>query len=171
MEHYQLLAQYNQKINERLYRACFALEDSQLKKNQGAFFESIFGTLNHILLGDIFWYNRCSPNKYTYDKKDQAGNNITITSLRQILYDNMPELYAQRQKLDQLILNFVDQLSPTDVAAEMQYKNSMGHERKHSLGLALTHWFNHQTHHRGQITVMLSQQGIDYGVTDLVLMQ
>ena len=170
MEHYQLLASYNQKINNSLYAACFNLEEKQLKQNQGAFFESIFGTLNHILLGDIFWYNRCSPEKYLYDKQDDTGNPIAITSLRQILFDNLDELYQQRQRMDHRILQFINGLTP-DVAAEMQYKNSMGHERKHSLGLALTHWFNHQTHHRGQVTALLSQQGVDYGVTDLVLMQ
>jgi uncharacterized damage-inducible protein DinB len=50
----------------------------------------------------------------------------------------------------------------------MRYSNTKGVRREHPAWIALTHFFNHQAHHRGQVTTLLMQAGVDPGVTDLI---
>lgn len=154
---YRTLARYNQWMNERLYDLCATLSEDERKHDMGAFFGSIHGTLNHILLGDRVWLGRIT------------GPAFRVDSLRQELYADFPTLARERERTDAAIIRMATSLTPGDLEAPLTYRPmSGGPERSQALGLVLLHFFNHQTHHRGQITTLLSQLGHDPGVTDLI---
>ena len=73
-----------------------------------------------------------------------------------------------REHTDAVIVQFISELSDEVIASTLKYKNSKGQEFNKNMGDLLLHVFNHQTHHRGQISTLLYQAGIDAGVTDLV---
>ncbi|MCM1983891.1 DinB family protein [Lyngbya confervoides] len=152
---YPLLAQYNQWMNQKLYGLCAEIPDPVRRKNLGAFFESIHGTLNHILFGDRRWMER-------FTGKPFAGQ------LREDLYRNFDELWDQRKITDCEILDWSKTLTSAWLDQPLQWTSSMdGITRTQPKWLLVTHLFNHQTHHRGQLTTLLTQLRYDPGCTDL----
>lgn len=92
-------------------------------------------------------------------------------SLAQILYADFADLYQERSETDRVIENWMQELEPEMLSTRVHYSNpSRGIEREHSLWFGLTHFFNHQTHHRSQVTTLLHQLGRDYGMTDFLAM-
>ena len=151
------MALYNRWMNERLYEHCARLSDGERKRDVGAFFKSIHGTLNHLLLGDRIWLGRF------------LGKPFAVTSLAQELYSDFGELRAERRKTDATIVEWAESLTDRDLAGELSFTSVVNPKpRRYPLWFAVTHFFNHQTHHRGQLTTLLSQRGIDPGVTDLL---
>lgn len=151
------MARYNAWMNDRLYECCARLTDGERKENAGAFFKSIHGTLNHLLLGDRIWMGRFT------------GKPILVQSLAQELYSDFEALRAARGETDAAITGWVASLTQQDLDGELAYTSIVNPQpRKCALWFAVAHFFNHQTHHRGQLTTLLSQRGIDPGVTDLL---
>lgn len=151
------MARYNQWMNQQLYEHCAALSDADRKQDRGAFFNSIHGTLNHLLLADRLWLGRFLQRPFA------------VTSLDQILYDDFATLRQERQHTDAEILQWAQGLSDEQLSGAFTYTSVVGRQtRTYQLGFLVTHFFNHQTHHRGQLTTLLSQCGIDPGVTDLL---
>jgi uncharacterized damage-inducible protein DinB len=155
-ENFRLMASYNRWMNEKLYTLCATLSDEERKRDRRAFFRSIHGTLNHLLLTDRGWLGRF------------LGRPWTFRSLDQELYDDFEELRRQRAKTDAAIEDFVAELTAEKLAENFSYTTYAGRSYTHALGPALVHLFNHETHHRGQITTLLSQLGIDTGITDVI---
>lgn len=154
--YYEPLAEYNAWMNEKLYRVCAEIPDELRKKDLGAFFRSIHGTLNHLLLADTIWMARFT------------GQPLTRAALNQELYSGFDDLRREREAMDRRILAWTRTLSPERLAQPFSYTSvSDGKTRTRPFWLLVTHLFNHQTHHRGQLTTLLSQLGYDYGVTDL----
>ncbi|MCG8670291.1 MAG: DinB family protein [Pseudomonadales bacterium] len=168
MDQFKMLANYNQWMNSSLYQSCQSLTPEQLAEDRGAFFGSILATLNHLLIGDGFWLSRCSGNETYMLFKDELGELIQLKGLGTILYENFSVLSEKRQQMDLDILQYVDLLTEDDLSCSIGYQTSKGDALHNRLDVILIHWFNHQTHHRGQITTLLSQLGVDYGVTDLI---
>ena len=167
-KYYQHLAHYNQWINKRVYSAVARLNRDALSQNRGAYFGSIIGTLNHILVGDIFWFKRFAIHPANYQSLEYFRSVKNPASLDEILHDELSELLEVREHTDALIVQFISELSDEVIASTLKYKNSKGQEFNKNMGDLLLHVFNHQTHHRGQISTLLYQAGIDAGVTDLV---
>jgi uncharacterized damage-inducible protein DinB len=143
--HFQLLARYNRIANERLYAACAQLEDAEYRKKRAGSFGSIHGLLNHILLGDRRWLGLFG-----------RGDRLT-PPLGQILWDDFAELRAARVKEDARIEGFFAGVDTGFWARSFEYVNNQGREMVEAAHVACTHLFNHQTHHRGQVHVMLAQ--------------
>ncbi len=151
------MARYNRWMNDRLYALCAELGDAERKRDAGAFFKSIHGTLNHLLLGDRVWMGRF------------LGKPFAVTSLAQELHSDFAELRSQRAATDDAIAQWAGSLRPEDFQRDLVYTSIVNPaERRLPMWIAVTHFFNHQTHHRGQLTTLLSQRGIDPGVTDLI---
>ncbi|MBI3374319.1 MAG: damage-inducible protein DinB [Betaproteobacteria bacterium] len=151
------MERYNRWMNDRLYECCSTLSDAERKRDAGAFFKSMHGTLNHLLLGDRIWLGRFT------------GNPFDVKSLDQELYSDFFELRSERVSTDIAISRWIASLSEGDLAGELFYMSVVNPApRQLPLWLAVTHFFNHQTHHRGQLTTLLAQRGIDPGVTDLI---
>jgi uncharacterized damage-inducible protein DinB len=143
--HFQLLARYNRIANERLYSACAQLPDDEYRKARAGSFGSIHGLLNHILLGDRRWLALF-----------ENGQRVT-PPLNQILYDDFNELRGARMREDERLEAFFGGLDSSFWHRSFAYTNNQGKACVEKAHVACSHLFNHQTHHRGQVHVMLSQ--------------
>ena len=151
------MAAYNRWMNEKLYSVCAELTDRERKADARVFFRSIHGTLNHLLLGDRIWMGRFT------------GNPSLVSSLDQELYSDFSELRSQRATMDDEIESWASQLTDRILDGKLEYTSIVNPEtRSYEMWVCVTHFFNHQTHHRGQLTALLSQDGKNYGVTDLI---
>lgn len=157
-------ARYNRWMNEKLFAAAATLSDEQRKRDCGAFFKSIHGTFNHLLLGDRVWLARFKGEEIA-DGFMGPG----IRSLDQELYADFEDLRRERAITDDAFSAWVCELDDERLAAPLVYLRR-GQRHEFALWWAVAHVFNHQTHHRGQITALLMQQGCDPGVTDLLAM-
>lgn len=167
-DNFRRYARYNAWINQGLLNASLSLPVAQQDADQQVFFNSITGSWNHIMVGDLLWLNRLRRIFSILD--DSLDNWPKPNSLSQILYPELQQLVQPRQQLDELIIQWCDFLRESDCEDRLEYHNSQGVLQMQPLPIVLQHLFNHQTHHRGQITALLSQQGIDYGPTDLISM-
>jgi uncharacterized damage-inducible protein DinB len=166
-----LMSRYNTWINDRIYQVAACLTEEERQRNMGTFFQSIHGTLNHLLLTDRIWLGRfATSTEYRFSSLQSAELVFDYESLGQILYTEFTELSSQRQKTDAVIEKWTQELETEMLSTPMRYRNSRNIEREHPLWFAIAHFFNHQTHHRGQVTTLLHQFGQDYGVTDFILM-
>ncbi len=157
-------ARYNRWMNDKLYGLAATLSDESRKRDGGAFFKSIHGTFNHILLADRVWLARFQGVIVPAEFMGPG-----IRSLDQELYPNFEDLRRQRALTDDELSTWVAGLTHEKLAAPLVYMRR-GQQQAFPLWWAVAHAFNHQTHHRGQITSLLTQQGSDPGVTDLVAM-
>lgn len=169
LEQYRALSLYNQLMNRKLYALAANLSDSERRLDRGAFFGSIHGTLNHLLLGDRIWMLRLTKDEARHTSRDESGALIPFTAMGQELYADFSSLTRERARTDADIIDFVQALTETDLSTDVEYKRGQA-QVKHALWWALTHFFNHQTHHRGQATTLFMQAGVDPGVTDLIAM-
>jgi uncharacterized damage-inducible protein DinB len=162
------LARYNTWMNRRLYGHAASLPEAERSRDRGAFFGSIHGTLNHLLLADRTWLARFTGDRERFVSRDAAGAPIPVTSLAQVLYADFAELAREREATDAAIEAWSDSLDDDRLQGQLVYKSMGGVPQGHPMWWAVSHFFNHQTHHRGQVTTLLFQAGIDPGVTDLV---
>jgi uncharacterized damage-inducible protein DinB len=142
---YRMFAGYNRWCNERLYAAAATVSDADYRADRGVYFKSLHGTLNHLLVGDRIWMKRFT------------GAGEAPSSLDAILYEDFEALRAARQTQDTLISRYIDRLSGEDINRTIQYKTVVNPQTiEQALPPALDHFFNHQTHHRGQAHALLS---------------
>ncbi|MFN4150632.1 MAG: DinB family protein [Candidatus Sericytochromatia bacterium] len=166
-KNFELMAKYNQWMNQNLYNSALQLSNEKLNENQGAFFGSIIGTFNHIIVADIIWLKRFANHQSKYKSLDFINTIETPTSLNKMINENLQELKVLREKLDELIVSFILEIKEEDFELNLSYKDTKGKGFTKDFSFLLQHFFNHQTHHRGQITTLLNQNGVDFGVTDL----
>ena len=158
--HFQQLAEYNRWANRRLYDDSAAQPDEARKRELGLFFHSLHGTLNHILVADRVWLRRLT------------GEGPEPERLNQILFEDFTELRAAREQEDARILRFVGSLSEADIEAPFEYRTLAGKAYSQRRADTLTHFFNHQTHHRGQAHAALTILGVpEPAPLDLLAMQ
>jgi uncharacterized damage-inducible protein DinB len=167
---FKTMAQYNTWMNRSLYDTCATLSDEERKRDRHAFFGSIHRTLNHLLLTDRAQMGRFVGTDRTRSL-DKHGSPIEIRTLDQELYEHFATLRREREKTDAMIEAWTasNEMTPEFLEREMIYDAMSAPGRyRVPMRIAVTHFFNHQTHHRGQITTLLSQLGQDPGVTDLM---
>ena len=158
-QHFVLLAQYNQWMNLKIYEACSGLSESELRLDRQAFFGSIFLTLNHIMYGDLAFLSRFT------------GDPENIPEINQELAPSFAALREKREALDARIIDWAVTLAPDWLEKDQTYQSKVdGKMRTVPRWALVTHLFNHQTHHRGQLTTLLSQLAIDVGSTDIPFM-
>lgn len=167
--HFDLLATYNQWMNSKVYEAAGHLSATDLSIDRGAFFGSILGTLNHILVADTIWLKRFATHPSCLNSLREVADLQNPTSLDQLLFDDLGSLSEQRTWLDRLIINWIAELSESDLDFVLSYHDIKGAPANKRYSSLVLHFFNHQTHHRGQVSTLLSQAGEDIGVTDLLV--
>jgi len=158
------LARYNRWMNDKLYGLAGKLSDEDRKRDRGAFFKSTESTFTNILIADRVWLGRFT-GATTPDGFMAPG----IRALDQELYADFDELRRERSRTDDDLAAWVSTVTAERLAAPLVFTRR-GQRQELPLWWAVAHAFNHQTHHRGQVTTLLSQQGCDPGVTDLVAM-
>ncbi len=156
VKYFQTLARYNHWMNEKLFSICAAMSDEERKQNRGAPFKSLHGTWNHLLIADRLWLGRFYHQPFS------------VPSLDYELFSDFDELKREREKTDAEIFVWVDLLTEDALQRDLtvtSFSNPTQYTRP--LWFFALHFFNHQTHHRGQMTAMIEQAGFDCGVTDL----
>lgn len=169
-EYLQHMARYNRWMNRRLFTKVGELPAAAIAEERGAFFGSILGTLNHIMVADLFWLSRFSTHEDCRESLAPLQDFPKPASLKDILFEDFYEFTATRERLDDLILEFSQTWTDSLLAQPIRYRNMAGEKKERPLAHLLQHLFNHQTHHRGQTTTLLFQAGIDPGPTDLLVM-
>lgn len=168
--HFLLMATYNRRMNHQVYTAARQLDEAELHQDQGAFFGSVIGTLNHLLVGDLIWLRRFSTHSESYQLKIQLHNLPVPKGLNELMFDRLDTLETARQQVDQCVLDWLaNEVQENDFSRALVYRNSQGIASERNFGELLAHLFNHQTHHRGQVSTLLSQLGQDVGATDFLL--
>jgi len=159
--HAQLMAAYNAWQNDSLYRAASGLDDGARRRDRGAFFGSIHETLSHVLWGDRIWLSRFS------DHPAPAGGIAQSVDL----YTDWNALCAGRAETDRFILAWADGLRAGDLEGGLSwFSGAVGRELTRPKWVLVTHFFNHQTHHRGQVHAMLTAAGARADDTDIPFM-
>jgi uncharacterized damage-inducible protein DinB len=158
--HFRMMALYNAWANTRLYEAAAEIDAEAYHAPRGAYFGSLHGTLNHILVGDRIWMRRFT------------GEGDAPTRLDAILYDEITGLRAAREQEDARIVCFIDTLDETALGGLFTYRTITNPtDVTQPLSPALAHFFNHQTHHRGQAHCLLTQITGDAPSLDLIAYQ
>ena len=153
LQQYRTFAAYNRQVNQQFYATCAELSDAQRREDRNVFFRSVHGTLNHLLLVDRLWLGGFTENP------------VAFSSLDAELYADFDELRAEREKTDAFIVEWADTLTMEELERPFSERLDF------PMWLAVSHFFNHQTHHRGQLSALLSQHGKDYGLTDMPWVQ
>jgi uncharacterized damage-inducible protein DinB len=153
---FKTFAHYNAWANAKLYEACGKLSEAEYLKSRPSFFGSIHATLNHILVGDRAWMSRFT------------GGVSNITALNQELYAEFTGLHVARQAEDALIISYVENLDDGTLMSWLEYTNMAGEDQADEISILLSHFFNHQTHHRGQVHALLSQTDVAPPSIDLI---
>ena len=166
--HIRLMAMYNEWMNAKLYEAVKNLPMVELVSNRKGPFGSILGILNHLVVGDIIWLKRFAIHPANYCALEPIREFPSPMSLDQLLFTNIHSLTNRRKLLDQIIIEWGRTVSDQDLDHVLNYTNTKGLVAAKCFFSLVMHLFNHQTHHRGQITTLLWQCGVDIGVTDLV---
>ncbi|WP_342360502.1 DinB family protein [Terrarubrum flagellatum] len=162
VEHVRLMARYNEWQNRSLYGAADTLDDSARRLDRGAFFGSIFGTLNHLLLGDQIWMNR-----FAGTPKPVPGAQRFCTAI-----DNWDELRTARTAFDETISDWAQTLDPHWLEGDLAwFSGAANRELRRPRWVLVASFFNHQTHHRGQTHAMLTAAGAKPDDTDLMLLE
>jgi uncharacterized damage-inducible protein DinB len=159
---FKMLASYNSWANARLYDAAERMPDSRYREDRGAFFGSVHRTLNHLLVADRIWFKR-------FGARTEAPGALDV-----ILFEDLTALRAAREEEDAAIIAWIDGLAPAALTGTLSYRTIVNPDAiTQPLGSALTHVFNHQTHHRGQIhALMTALEGRDFAPSlDLIVFQ
>ena len=158
--HFEMMARYNRWANRRLYNAAEMLSEEDYRRDCGAFFGSLHNTLNHLFVTDVIWMSRF------------RGQPNPPWSLDHIAHNFLNELSARRRAMDCDILGFVMCLTEARLAEEFSYMRVTDSQKiTQDYASALAHFFNHQTHHRGQCHAMLSHLGAEAPPLDLLVYQ
>ncbi len=153
---FQALAQYNGSVNQSIIELIEPLSQEKIMTKTNAFYPTIFETLLHLLFSDLFWLKRFrdvfkDSNALTVSKiVPLDGNN-----LRKKFETDYTKLFQHRKQVDEVILQFIEEIDETVLNSVITYKNFKGDDVEKELWKILLQWFNHQTHHRGQISVLL----------------
>jgi uncharacterized damage-inducible protein DinB len=158
--HFDTFARYNAWANRRLYDATADLSDEDYRADRGAFFKSMRGTLNHLLVTDRIWMQRITGEGDSPDRLDA------------ILFDELAPLRGAREAEDRRIVAHVTRLDEAQLAGVIRYRRVSTPEMfEQPLAPALAHLFNHQTHHRGHAHMILTSLGRKAPELDLLYFQ
>ena len=156
----QQMALYSRWMNDGLFAACDQLSDEDRKMDCGAFFKSIHGTLNHLLWADQIWLHRLAATPAPISEGIPG-------SVAQ--YESYDDLKRERTAFDQVIEEWASGIELESLEGDLSwYSGAVGRDITRPRWLLVTHMFNHQTHHRGQVTTLIKQAGYEPGVTDLM---
>ncbi len=159
-QHFRMFAAYNAWANARLYEAAAELSEEEFGRDVGAFFRSMRGTLNHVLVADRIWMKRFT------------GEGEAPASLDTILHAALEALRLSRRAEDARILSWIDSLGEKELAGRFTYMTVTDMRTvSQRLAPALAHFFNHQTHHRGHAHMILSILGKAPPPLDLIYFQ
>ena len=159
-QEFQMFAAYNRWANAAIYDAATQLTDQEFTLDCGLFFKSLSGTLNHLLVADRIWMRRFT------------GRGDTYTALDAVVHPNFAPLRIARESEDQRVIDWIDSLSERELEGRFAYTTIVEMRTiSQRLAPALLHFFNHQTHHRGQASALITTFKYKSPVLDLLAFQ
>ena len=166
---FQAFAKYNGSVNQSVLELLKPLKKEQIMMETKAYYPSIFETLLHNMIADLNWLKRYRD----VFKENKALSNSKLVSLeekslRKEFESDYTKLYQYRKQADDVIIQFVNEMDESKLNSVIKYKNYKGEDVEKELWKTLLHWFNHQTHHRGQISVLLDLLGIDHDYSSMM---
>lgn len=155
-DYLRVMAAYGAWMNGRMLDLCGRLPDANRRRDLGAFFKSVHGTFDHLIFGDVAWMGRFT------------GSSMPGQPAGEIAYESWDELDAARRALDRRMAAWAKDVTNAWLAADMTYTSGIdGRTRTLPRWILATHMINHGTHHRGQLSTLMKQLGLDPGTTDL----
>ncbi|MGF1704720.1 DinB family protein [Enterovibrio baiacu] len=164
---FRMMARYNQRINQQLLTVCGTLTHEQLTEDTHSFFPSILDYWNHILFGDLIMLQRLAACHVAGLSTSTLEGLPVSKGIHDTFATHFDTLVPLRQRVDHVILEMVENLTDDVTSQPFHYTNTEGVKLTKLVGEYCQHLFNHQTHHRGQLTCLLSLRGLDYGCMDL----
>jgi uncharacterized damage-inducible protein DinB len=162
----KLLASYNETTNKEMNKYISQINATQWNTDFKAYLPSIFKVCNHLYIGDFNWLKRFSQLRdFKYIKDGFFSREISFTMEA---FKDPKEYIAKREFLDKAINKFVNELTENDLGGHLKYTDSRGTEHNRNVGGLIIHMFNHQTHHRGMISIYLEMLGIDNDYSNLL---
>lgn len=151
------MAYYNSWMNGKIYETAARLPAEEIARDRGAFFKSILGTLNHLLAADMVWIDRFK------------SRSLRFTDLKSLRHETLEPLRAERIAVDAEIMDWAAVVDDKWLAQPFTFTSILTPAtHTYPASVLVMHFFNHQTHHRGQVTTLLTQAGVDVGVTDII---
>ena len=164
----QAFAKYNASVNQSILELLEPLKKEQIMMETKAYYPSLFETLLHNLIADLNWLRRYRDAF----RENKALSNTRLVSLetktlRKEFEPDYTKLFQYRKETDDVIIRFVNELDESHFHLVIKYKNYKGEDIEKEAWKTLLHWFNHQTHHRGQISVLLDMVGVDHDFSSM----
>jgi uncharacterized damage-inducible protein DinB len=166
---FQSLAMYNSSVNQSIKELIEPLSKEKIMTKTKAFFPSIFETLLHLFLSDLFWLKRFRD--VFMESNALSVSKLVILdgkNLRKKFETDYTKLFQRRKQADEVIMQFIEEIDEDTLNTVISYKNFKGDEVEKELWKILLQWFNHQTHHRGQISVLLDEIGVNNDYSSLL---
>lgn len=153
----QLLARYNQHVNHEMGGILASLNGEEWDRALGGFYPSVRSLCSHLFVTDLAWLKRLATVRtFRFGQDAMLGRTSTWGEL---LFPRYTDYAPDREALDNLLIRLADEMSAEDLAGRLQYKNWQGVAQERNVGGIVLHMFNHQTHHRGMISLYLDMLG------------
>jgi uncharacterized damage-inducible protein DinB len=153
-----LFAKYNKMVNQKMNEVIKTLSKDEWDKNLGGFFNSVRGNCSHLYICDFNWLKRFSRLR-DFDIFKEAFFVREPYSFEEILFADMDEYFKNRSALDEKIIAFINEVNEKDLNSVLKYTDSEGNTYEKNFGGLVMHSFNHDTHHRGMISLYLEMLG------------
>ncbi len=166
----QLMAAYNQKVDGELFDLIEEADPSLLTAESGSYFGDLLGILNHILVSDLQWFNAYRDSNLDLPVLDSPVLEFQHPGWAQNLYHDLPSLRDHQERMDALFVEFIDTTPAALFEGEIQVTRSNGKRYTFPFGKLVLHLLNHHTHHRGAISQILDQNGVENDYSNLMRM-
>jgi uncharacterized damage-inducible protein DinB len=167
-ELFQLLSKYNAQTNAEMMGVLEKLSAEQITKDVHSFYGSILGLLNHILVSDVFGIKRFFKQFPELEQIRPKLPTFRMEGWKDIIWPSLAALKPIRTAVDEALKQACELLTEKQYASVLTYKNWDGKTMQKPSWLVLLHMFNHQTHNRGQIALILDQMGVDNDYSGII---
>lgn len=167
--HFAYLARYNRSANEQLIGHLALLPASELVKARGSYYGSIQGLLDHVFTGDMNWLRRFRELCSSDEPLLRANIQPPGTAWAACTFPHFNDYRRERAAVDAILEDWIALTKNSRFGEILAYSDFRGNPRRYYLRDALDHMFNHQTHHRGQISQILDEMGVTHDFSNLIL--
>jgi len=164
----KLMARYNQVTNKALYELLESQDSTLIAEDSKSYFKSVLGLLNHILVTDLAWLIAFRDGNLDFPVLNSPVLDFKNPGWGKNLYESLPELWEHRQRIDGLLIQFIELTRSELLEGDIDLPNPRGGSHTFPFGKILMHLFNHQTHHRGAIAQILDARGVENDYSNLM---
>jgi uncharacterized damage-inducible protein DinB len=166
---FQALAKYNSSVNQSIIEIIETLSEEEIMAQTKAYFPSIFETLLHLFFSDLFWLKRFR-DVFPESNALSVSKLVSLDgkNLRKRFEADLKKFFQRRKQADEVIQQLIEEINEVELNSVITYKNLKGDDVEKELWKTLLQWFNHQTHHRGQISVLLDLIGVNNDYSSLL---